>query len=58
MKLIIHTISGTIEVEPAVSINMDSIIEQLEQGNMVLIETKNNSTIILNCINITAIEII
>lgn len=58
MKIIIYTLNEKIVIEPAIIIDMKSIIEQLEEGNLVLIEEKNGNTIIVNCINISAIEII
>lgn len=58
MKLLIHTISETIEIEPSIDINTNSIIEQLEEGNMILIDTKQGSLFIINCINVIGIEII
>lgn len=58
MTLRIHTSKEIIDVPTKANITVKDILEQLEAGNLVLIETIYNSTFIINCININAIEIL
>lgn len=58
MTLRIHTSKECIDITTAASITVDSIIKQLEEGSLVLIETIYGSTFIINCMNINAIEIL
>lgn len=58
MTLKIHTIKEVIEITTKANITIKDILTQLEEGNLVLIETIYNSTFIINCININAIEIL
>ena len=58
MTLKIHTNKEVIEVTTQANITIKDILTQLEEGNLVLIETIYNSTFIINCININAIEIL
>ena len=57
MTLKLHTNNGCLELTTAASITIKEIIDQLEQGSLVLIETIYGSTFIVNCMNINAIEI-
>lgn len=57
MTLRIHSSNGIVDIQTAADITVKKIIDQLENGNIVLIETKNKSTFIINCLNIVAIEI-
>ena len=58
MKIRIHTQCEIIDIETSVNIGLKEIVEQLENGSTVLIETKDNRIFIINCINVNAIEII
>lgn len=58
MKLKIYMTDSTIDITPNSNIQLKDILEQLEQGNIVLIETIDNTMFIINCININAIEIL
>lgn len=58
MILRIHTNRDTIDVTTAANISMKEILEQMEEGSLVLIETIYGSTFIINCQNINAIEIL
>lgn len=59
MTLRIHTNSNNIiDVTTKADISMKEVLEQLEAGNLVLIETIYNSTFIINCLNVNAIEIL
>lgn len=58
MTLRIHTSNGVIDVTTKANIQVKDLLEQLETGNLVLVETIYNSTFIINCININAIEIL
>lgn len=58
MTLKIHTNKEVIDVTTKANITIKDILTQLEEGNLVLIETIYNSTFIINCININAIEIL
>ena len=58
MTLRIHTDKETIDVTTKATIQVKDILEQLENGNLILIETVYNSTFIINCLNINAIEIL
>lgn len=57
MILIIHTNNGPIKIQPSVNVKLKDIAQQLEEGNLLLIETIYHTTFIINCININAIEI-
>lgn len=50
--------NSTIDITTSATIQMKDILEQLEQGNLILIETIQKTTFIVNCININAIEIL
>lgn len=58
MKLRIYMTNSTIDITTNASIQMKDILEQLEQGNLILIETIHKTTFIVNCVNINAIEIL
>lgn len=58
MKLRIYTIYNYIDIEAKVDIKTEAIIEQLEEGNTVMIEKADGNTFILNNLNVLAIEII
>lgn len=58
MTLRIHTSNGVIDVTTKANIQVKDLLEQLETGNLVLVETIYNSTFIINCLNINAIEIL
>lgn len=58
MKLRIYMTDSTIDITTNSNIQLKDILEQLEQGNIVLIETIDNTMFIVNCININAIEIL
>lgn len=58
MTLRLYTNKGTIDVTTRASITIKDLLTQLEEGNLVLIETIHNSTFIINCLNINAIEIL
>lgn len=58
MTLRFHTNKETIDVTTKANITVKDILTQLEEGNLILIETIYNSTFIVNCININAIEIL
>lgn len=58
MTLRIHTNRDCIDITTAASVSIKEIIQQLEDGSLVLIETIYGSTFIINCMNINAIEIL
>nr|DAL10362.1 MAG TPA_asm: hypothetical protein [Caudoviricetes sp.] len=58
MTLRIYTNKDTIDITTSASIKMEDILSQMEDGNLVLIETIYRTTFIINCLNINAIEII
>ena len=58
MILRIYTNKDTIDITTRADIKMEDLLTQLEEGNQILIETVYNSTFIINCMNINAIEII
>ena len=58
MTLRIHTSNEVIDVTTKANIQVKDLLEQLETGNLVLVETIYNSTFIINCLNINAIEIL
>lgn len=58
MLLRIHSNKETIDITTKANITIKDLLEQLESGNLVLIETIYNSTFIVNCLNINAIEIL
>lgn len=58
MTLRIHTNKDTIDITTKASLSVSEIVTQLEQGNLVLIETIYGSMFIVNALNITAIEIL
>lgn len=53
-----YTNKDTIDVHTSANITVASLIEQLEEGHLILIETIYQSTFIINCLNINAIEIL
>ena len=57
MIMTIYTSDGTIEIQPSVNVKLNDIARQLEEGNLLLIETIHRTTFIINCINVNAIEI-
>ncbi len=58
MTLRIHTSNEIIDITTKVGISVKDIFQQLDEGNLVVIETIYGSTYIINCININAIEIL
>ena len=58
MTLKIHANNEVIYIVTRADIKMDEILEQINEGNSILIETIYNSTYIINCMNINAIEIL
>lgn len=58
MTLRIYTNKDTIDITTSASIKMEDILSQMEDGNLVLIETIYRTKFIINCLNINAIEII
>lgn len=58
MKLRIYTIYNYIDIEAKVDIKTETLIEQLEEGNTVMIEKADGNIFILNNLNVLAIEII
>lgn len=58
MKLRIYTIYNYIDIEAKVDIKVETILEQLEEGNTVMIEKIDGNIFILNNLNVLAIEII
>lgn len=58
MTLRIHTNKETIDVTTNANISVKELLEQLEAGNLVLIETIQNTTFIINMLNVNAVEII
>lgn len=58
MTLRIYTSKDTIDITTSASIKMEDILSQMEDGNLVLIETIYRTKFIINCLNINAIEII
>lgn len=58
MKLRIYTIYNYIDIEAKVDIKVEAILEQLEEGNTVMIEKADGNIFILNNLNVLAIEII
>lgn len=58
MKLRIYTIYNYIDIEAKVDIKVEVILEQLEEGNTVMIEKADGNIFILNNLNVLAIEII
>ena len=57
MILQVHTNNGIISIATRADVNVDDILEQIDRGNSILIETIHGTTIILNCMNVNAIEI-
>lgn len=58
MKLRIYTIYNYMDIEAKVDIKVEAILEQLEEGNTVMIEKADGNIFILNNLNVLAIEII
>lgn len=58
MTLRIYTNRDTIDITTKANITVKDLLTQLEEGNLVLIETIYNSTFIINCLNVNAIEIL
>ncbi len=58
MHLKIHTNKEIIEIITNATLGIKDIEEQLENGNLFLIETIYNTTFIINSLNINAIEIL
>ncbi len=58
MTLRIYTNRDTIDITTKANITVKDLLAQLEEGNLVLIETIYNSTFIINCLNVNAIEIL
>ena len=57
MTLTVHTNNETIVIVTKADIKIDDILEQIDKGNTILIETAYGTTYILNCMNVNAIEI-
>ena len=47
-----------LEIITDINVKVDDLIDQLEQGNMLLIEDKDGQINIINMINVNAIKII
>lgn len=58
MTLRIHINKETIDITTKADVKVNDLLEQLEAGNLILIETIYGSTFIINCLNINAIEIL
>lgn len=58
MKIRIYTIYNYMDVELATEIDYKILVEQLEEGNTILLEKKSGATFILNNLNVLAIEIL
>ena len=58
MTLRLYTDKETLDITTNASVTIKDLLTQLEEGNLVLIETIYNSTFIINCLNINAIEIL
>lgn len=58
MTLRIYANRDTIDIRTKANITVKDLLAQLEEGNLVLIETIYNSTFIINCLNVNAIEIL
>lgn len=58
MTIKIYTDDKTFELNPAINISVNDIYKQLDEGNLIVIDTIDRSTFIINCINIVAIKII
>lgn len=56
MCLRIYTIYNYLDLELKDNISIDLIIEQLEEGNTITLEKKDNGIFILNNLNVLAIE--
>lgn len=57
MTLQVHTNNGIISISTRADVKVDDILEQIDRGNSILIETIYGTTFILNCMNVNAIEI-
>ena len=57
MTIRIYTNDGNIDVITAATVTVDKLLKQLEEGNLVLVETIYGSTFIINCMNINAVEL-
>lgn len=57
MTLRVHTNNGIISISTRADVKVDDILEQIDRGNSILIETIYGTTFILNCMNVNAIEI-
>lgn len=58
MTIKIYTDDKIFEIKPAINISVNDIYNQLDEGNLVVLDTIDKSTFIINCININVIEII
>lgn len=56
MILRVHTNKETFDIATAAKVSIDEILTQLEQGNLIFIETIYGTSFVLNCLNINAIE--
>lgn len=56
MCLRIYTIYNYLDLELKDNISINLIIEQLEEGNTITLEKKDNGIFILNNLNVLAIE--
>ena len=58
MTLRVHTNNEVIDIITRADVKVDDILEQIDKGNSILIETIYKTTYILNCMNVNAIEIL
>lgn len=58
MTLRIHATNEVIDITTAINISTEDIYKQLDEGNLIVLDTIYGTTFIINCININAIEII
>lgn len=57
MKLRVYTNNNYLDLELKPTVDLDILIKQLDEGNTLYAELENGNSIILNTINIIAIEI-
>ena len=58
MTLRVHTNNEVIDIITRADVKVDDILEQIDKGNSILIETIYKTTYILNCMNVNDIEIL
>lgn len=56
MQLRVYTIYNYLDVEVKDDIDVSIIINQLEEGNTIMLEKKDGNIFILNNLNVLAIE--